>query len=82
MVVLCGPTIHRQARDAAQKTIQLLKRLDANGYSGHISHILCLLDQRKFRKVYQGGGFDPAAIMAFGKKYGIVINRSSLGAKR
>jgi hypothetical protein len=70
-----GPTIHRQAREAARRVIARLQQLDTTGYSGHISYILGLLDQKKFRKVYLKGGFDPVAIQAFGKKHAIVINR-------
>jgi hypothetical protein len=70
-----GPTIHRQAHDAARHTIAELQRLDHTGYSGHISYILYLLEQKNFRQVYLNGGFDPAAIAAFGQKHGIVINR-------
>ena len=80
-----GPTIHRQARDASQKTIAQLQQLDATGYSGHITYILYLLDQKKFRKIYFTGGFDPSALQAYGKKHGIVINRmvsNKLAAKK
>lgn len=70
-----GPTVHGQAREAAKKAIGQLQQLDATGYSGHITDILYLLDQQKFRKIYLNGGFDPAAIQNFGKKHGIVINR-------
>ena len=72
-----GPTVHRQARDASQKTIVKLQQLDPNGYSGHITYILYLLDQKNFRKAYYTGRFDPQALKVFGKKHGIVINRMS-----
>ncbi len=72
-----GPTVHRQSRKAAKKAIAQLQRLDTTGYSGHISDILCLLDQIRFRKVYYKGGFDPSLIIDFGKKHGIVINRKA-----
>ena len=77
-----GPTVHRQSREAAKKTIVQLQQLDARGYSGHLSFILNLLDQKQFRKVYFSGGFDPGLIKVFGKKHGIVINRKALGAMR
>jgi hypothetical protein len=70
-----GPTVHRQSREAAQKTIIQLQKLDATGYSGHISYILYLLDRKNFRKVYFNGGFDPGLIKDFAKKHGIAINR-------
>jgi Fe-S-cluster containining protein len=73
-----GPTIHRQARDASRQAIAKLQQLDATGYSGHISYILYLLDQKNFRKVYFTGAFDPSTLKAFGKRYGIVINRKAL----
>lgn len=74
----CGPagaTVHREARELAQKTVKSLQQLDDNGYSGHISFILHLLDNREFREFYQSGGFDPARIRAFGKSCGLLINR-------
>lgn len=77
-----GPTVHRQSREAAQKAIALLQKLDETGYSGHISYVLYLLDQKSFRKLYFKGGFDPGLIKDFGKKHGIVINRHTLGEKR
>ncbi|MEZ4528339.1 MAG: YkgJ family cysteine cluster protein [Desulfobacterales bacterium] len=74
----CGPagaTVHRQARELAGKTVKNLQQLDDNGYSGHISFILHLLDNREFREFYQSGGFDPARIREFGKSGGLLINR-------
>jgi uncharacterized protein len=70
-----GPTIHRQAVDLAEKSVAEMQRLDDTGYSGHISYILILLDKPEFRKLYLAGGFDPAAIMDYGKRHGIRINR-------
>ena len=69
-----GPTVHRQAVELAKMTVQRLQKLDATGYSGHISYILHLLDKTEFRNLYKSGGFNPGAIMSFGKKHGIVIN--------
>ncbi len=74
----CGPagaTLHRQAKEMAEKTVKQLQRLDENGYSGHISFILHLLDSREFREFYQSGGFDPSRIRDFGKSSGLLINR-------
>jgi len=51
------------------------KRSDETGYSGHISYILHLIATPDFRTLYTSGGFNPANIMRFGKKYGIIINR-------
>jgi len=74
-----GPTVHRQSRETAKKAIAQLQNLDETGYSGHISYILHLLDQKDFRKLYYKGGFDPNLIKGFGKKHGIVINRKAPG---
>jgi hypothetical protein len=71
-----GPTVHRQAVELSKMTVKRLQKLDATGYSGHISYILHLLEKPNFRKRYQAGGFDPAEIASFGKKYGIIINKT------
>jgi len=55
-------------------TVKKLQHLDATGYSGHLSYILHLISTPDFKELYQTGGFDPAKIMSFGKRYGIVIN--------
>jgi uncharacterized protein len=71
-----GPVVHRKSMELAKMTVKKLQHLDATGYSGHLSYILHLISMPDFKKLYQTGGFDPAQIMSFGKKYGIVINRS------
>jgi len=72
----CGPTIHRQAADLAGDTVIKLQELDPNGYSGHISYILHLLQDDAFRDFYLNGGFDPEKIRPFAQPCGIVINRA------
>ncbi len=76
-----GPTVHRQAVELARKTVQKLQRLDTTGYSGHISYIVHLINKPEFRKIYLAGGYDPAKIMSFGKKHGIIINRMASDLK-
>lgn len=70
-----GPLIHRTAVLAARKMVRRIQALDATGYSGHISYILYLLDNRNFIKVYMSGSFKPEKISKFGKAHGIIINR-------
>ena len=70
-----GPTIHRQVMEMAGETVREIQRLDDTGYSGHISHILAMLDAPRFRETYLSGGFEPAEIKDFGKAHGIVIHR-------
>jgi len=69
------PTIHRGAVELAKKTVREIQRLDFNGYSGHISYILYLLDNRNFRETYLSGRFKPEKIASFGRSHKIVINR-------
>ena len=69
-----GPTVHRQAVDLAEKTVQKLQQLDLTGYSGHISFIIHLLDKPEFRDLYLAGGFNPAQITGFGKTHDIIVN--------
>lgn len=70
-----GPVVHRKSVEMAKMTVKKLQHLDATGYSGHLSYILHLISTPDFKKLYQTGGFDPAKIMSFGKRYGIIINR-------
>ena len=70
-----GPVVHRKSVEMAKTTVKKIQHLDATGYSGHLSYILHLISMPDFKELYQTGGFDPAKIMSFGKKYGIVINR-------
>jgi hypothetical protein len=70
-----GPTVHRQAVELARAAVEKIQRLDDTGYSGHLTFILALLDDRRFRTLYTAGGFDPARIAAFGQTHQIVINR-------
>ena len=70
-----GPVVHRKSVEMAKMTVKKIQHLDATGYSGHLSYILHLISMPDFKELYQTGGFDPAKIMSFGKKYGIVINR-------
>lgn len=69
-----GATIHRQAFELSRKAIASIQELDNTGYSGHLSFILHLLDDARFREFYIRGGFDPQRVRDFGKSHGIVIN--------
>ena len=65
----------RRVMQFGRKAIAALQELDDTGYSGHITYILQMLATPAFRSVYLSGGFNPAAVMAFGRAHGIVINR-------
>jgi len=69
------PTIHRRASEIAIQIIKKMQMLDSNGYSGHISYILYLLDGKNFRESYLRGNFDPHKIAEFGRSHKIFINR-------
>jgi len=69
-----GPTVHRQAVALARQAVRTIQRLDDTGYSGHLTFLLALLEDRRFRCLYSGGGFDPAGIEVFGKAHGLTIN--------
>ncbi len=75
------PIIHRQVMDRAGQSIATLQRLDDNGYSGHISYILYMLETPRFASVYLAGEFKPEEIADFGKTHKIVINRSTAGGR-
>ncbi len=70
-----SPTIHRHALELARQTMEKMQRLDSNGYSGHISYILHLLDDRNFRESYLRRRFEPQKIAEFGRSHKIFINR-------
>lgn len=70
-----GPLVHKQAVFIARKVVRDIQQLDSTGYSGHLSFILKLLQNEKFRNTYSAGGFDPGSVKKFGKEHGIIINR-------
>ena len=70
-----GPTLHRQVMEAADRTLLSIQRLDATGYSGHISYILHMLDTDAFRQTYLSGELNPGEVVAFGKTHQITINQ-------
>lgn len=69
------PVLSRQVMALADQAIGALQGLDPNGYAGHLSYILHMLDTPRFRAVYRAGEFRPEEIMAFGKTHHIMINR-------
>jgi len=69
------PQLHRQVMERAAETVKALQRLDLNGYSGHLSYILHMLEAPRFMQTYLAGESKPEEIMAFGKSHGIVINK-------
>lgn len=72
------PRLHRQVMERAQETVTALQRVDHNGYSGHLSYILHMLDAPRFRQTYLAGESKPEEIVAFGKPHGILINKMVL----
>ena len=70
-----GPVIHRQVHALAAASIKKIQALDDTGYSGHISHMLWLLADADFARLYRRGDFNPRALGTFGKDHGLVINR-------
>ena len=69
------PILSREVMEMGEQTIRALQQLDDNGYSGHLSYILHMLDTPAFLKTYLAGEYYPEAVMAFGKTHGIIINR-------
>jgi len=69
------PVLSRRVMAVAGDAIAALQRLDANGYSGHLSFILHMLDAPRFLEVYQAGEFRPEEIMAYGQDHRITINK-------
>lgn len=78
----CSPSQHpvlsKQVMDMGDAAIKALQKLDDNGYSGHLSYILHMLETPAFLETYIAGEYRPEAIMQFGKSHGIVINRVAI----
>lgn len=69
------PLLNRQVMELGRQAVAALQRLDASGYTGHISYVLHMLEAPRFLETYLAGGFKPEEVMAFGKSHGIVINK-------
>ena len=69
------PMLSQKVMALGQQTIRMLQQLDDNGYSGHLSYILHMLDTPAFLKAYLAGDYRPETVMAFGKSHDIIINR-------
>jgi len=69
------PVLSKQVMTLGDGAIRSLQQLDDNGYSGHLSYILHMLDTSAFLNTYLAGDYRPEEIMEFGKTYGILINR-------
>ena len=69
-----GPTVHRQAWDAAEQIRIAIQKLDDNGYMGHISYILQLMNDPKFLRTYLDGNFSPQEIRSFAVSHHLSIN--------
>ena len=69
------PRVHRQVMARGAEAIAALQRLDGNGYSGHLSYVLHMLEAPKFFQTYAAGDSRPEEVMAFGRSHGIVINK-------
>ena len=72
------PVLAKQVMISGDRTIRALQQLDINGYSGHLSYILHMLETPAFTDIYLSGDFRPEEIMQFGKSHGILINRMAL----
>lgn len=69
------PMLSRRVMELAAASIVALQRLDANGYSGHLSFLLHLLDTPRVLATYRAGDFRPEEIVDFGRTHGITINK-------
>lgn len=69
------PQLHRRVMERAAETVATLQRLDRNGYTGHLSYILHMLDAPRFTQTYLKGESKPEEVAAFGKSHSIVINK-------
>jgi hypothetical protein len=70
-----GPTVHRHVWILAGEIEAAIQLLDNNGYAGHMSYVLLLLKDAKFRNTYLNDGFAPDQIHDFLRTYHLSINR-------
>jgi Fe-S-cluster containining protein len=70
-----GPTVHRQVWEMAENIVSAIQVLDSNGYSGHLSYVLQLLNDARFKKIYLNDQFFPDEIKEFAQKHALLINR-------
>ena len=70
-----GPTVHRHVWILAGEIEAAIQLLDDNGYAGHMSYVLLLLKDAKFRNTYLNDGFAPDRIHDFLRTYHLSINR-------
>lgn len=73
------PVLSRQYLALAETARLALQRLDDNGYSGHITFVLHMLDAPRFLETYLADDFRPEEVVAFGKTHRIAINRMVAG---
>lgn len=72
---LSGPTVSRHFWELADGTVKTIQELDHTGYSGHVTFIIQLLNDARFRKTYFSGGFSPEEISPFARQHRLIINR-------
>lgn len=72
-----GPTVDRHFWELAEGTVGAIQKLDDTGYSGHLTFIIQLLKEARFRNTYLAGGFSPDDISLFAREHRLVINRFS-----
>ncbi|MCK8602310.1 YkgJ family cysteine cluster protein [Desulfoferrobacter suflitae] len=70
-----GPTVHRQAWEAAEQVQLAIRQLDSSGCMGHMSYILQLLSDARFLKFYVTDQLSPQNIPNFAANLGISANR-------
>jgi hypothetical protein len=70
-----GPTVHRHVWKLAGEIETAIQLLDDNGYAGHMSYVLLLLKDAKFRNTYLNEGFVPDRIHDFLRTHHLSINR-------
>ena len=70
-----GPTVNRHLWELADGTVKAIQELDHTGYSGHLTFIIQLLKDARFRKTYASGGFSPEEISSFARQHRLIINR-------
>lgn len=75
------PLLSHQYMELSRKALAQLQRLDENGYTGHISYVLHMLDAPRFLETYLAGDYKPEEVMAFGKTHRIGINKMVVESK-
>ncbi len=73
-----GPAIPRGLWELGEETLGRIYRLDHFGITGHVSYVINLLNDGRFKELYVSGKLEPEIIKDTIQKYDMIINRAAV----